>query len=124
MLLDASAVLALLQDEPGADLVRDALAGACISIVTLAEIIAKLCEKGASVQDATDAVDVLEILVLDIDRAIAVRSGMLRPLTRESGLSLGDRICLATAERRGIPVMTADRGWRSAALDVEIVQIR
>ncbi len=63
-------------------------------------------------------------MLLDVDCDIAIRSGALRPQTRRGGLSLGDRICVATAERHGLPIMTGDRSWILVALDVEIILIR
>src|SRR6202007_388558 len=96
--LDASALLALLKAEKGSDRVIKAITeGAAISAVNLSEVIAKLNEGGMPEEAIHEALDVLELDVVDFDIKHAYRAGMLRPLTRHAGLSLGDRTCLALA---------------------------
>ncbi|MBN9541896.1 MAG: type II toxin-antitoxin system VapC family toxin [Alphaproteobacteria bacterium] len=112
VVLDSSAVLALLAGEPGADLVKDALPGALLSAVNLAEIVAKLTERGMPAAEAASLIDAIGIEVVAFDALQAVRSGALRPSTRAAGLSLGDRACLALADARALPVLTADNAWR------------
>ncbi|HYY87268.1 MAG TPA: type II toxin-antitoxin system VapC family toxin [Chloroflexota bacterium] len=123
--LDASALLALLQAEPGSDTVAEAVAaGAAIGTVNLSEAVAKLVEAG--VPDATipEVVDALVLEVVDFDTELAYRAGRLRRATQAAGLSFGDRACLALAQRLGLPALTADRRWSRLALDVAIRQIR
>ena len=111
-LLDASALLALIQNEPGADTVRDAVRdGASISAVNLAEVAARLCHRGWPAEVAAAALRKLGIGFLPFDSEIALQSGALRPATAPLGLGLGDRACLATAASQGIPALTADRVW-------------
>lgn len=116
--LDASAVLALLQDEPGANHVETVIEDALISVVNVSEVLAKLIDKGASTAEATLIAASLPCQTVDMDLDLALRCGQLRGPTRDQGLSLGDRACLALAAREQLPVLTADRAW--AAIDAEV----
>lgn len=110
-LLDASAVLALLQEEPGAERVEAVLAGARIGIVNLAEVYSKLAEAGLTTEEATTSVGLLGLAVEPMDEAQALEVGRLRPLTRKQGLSLGDRSCLALAAQLDAVAVTTERSW-------------
>jgi ribonuclease VapC len=129
--LDASAMLAYLRDEPGADVVSDAIAGgAAISTVNLAEVLSRIADRGsdpiALVHQMTErgllggAIGVEPFTLAD-----AGETARLRPTTRDAGLSLGDRACLALARRLATPALTADTAWSQAPdLAVELRQIR
>ena len=124
--LDASAVLALLFEEIGADVVRKRVRGALISTVNLAEVLAKLVDKGLPIEEAARAVEMLGMEVVPLSIKQAQLSGALRPATRAVGLSLGDRACLALARDRGLPAVTAERRWpdvaKDAGVDVEVIR--
>lgn len=122
--LDSSAVLAVLRDEPGAEQVRDRLTQAVISAVNYAEVVSKLVDQGAAGDLAIRAAGELGLFVTPLDEPTATRAGALRETTRSHGLSLGDRACLALAERSGLPVLTADRAWADLDLGIEVVLIR
>lgn len=122
--LDASAILADIWDEPGAEVVRAARPGAIISAVNFAEFISKLIDRGMSGEEARLFVDRLAYQVVAADEAQALIAGMLREKTRRSGLSLGDRFCLALAQEIAAPILTSDRAWADLDLGVEIVLIR
>ncbi len=122
--LDASAVLAFLQDEPGAGSVETKLQRSIISSVNLAEVVSKLTDRGLSTGDTRVMIGHLGFEIANVDAALGVRAGLLRRDTRALGLSLGDRICLALAEREGLPALTTDRTWRDVPLDIEIIAIR
>ncbi len=126
IVLDASALLALLLGEPGADRVKAALDGALLSAVNLAEIVSHYAKLGASHADIETLLAPLPIRVVPVDTGLSYRAGMLRPLTLKGGLSLGDRYCLALAMREGIPAMTAERRWPefAAAAGVKVELIR
>ena len=112
---DASAILAMVFNEPGADKVEALLQGsaASISAVNLAEVVARLVERGFAL-DHVDAICAgLRIEVVPLDTATAQRSGKLRAATRSLGLSLGDRCCLALAQGLNAEVVTADRPWKA-----------
>jgi ribonuclease VapC len=119
--LDASALLALLQGEPGADLVADLLARSVISAVNLSEVMAKLTDHGMPAEAARAMLDRLPMAVHPFDREAAYAAGQLRRNTRGAGLSLGDRACLALAQQFGVAAVTADRAW--ASLDGGIARI-
>ena len=121
VVLDASAVLALLNAEPGSELVADALAGGVtMSAINLAEVVAKLSEAGMGADRIREAIDLLAIHIADFDADTAYQTGLLRPRTRAAGLSLGDRACLALAQRLGVPAVTTDRAWERLALGVGV----
>ncbi|HEY8574360.1 type II toxin-antitoxin system VapC family toxin [Phenylobacterium sp.] len=124
VVLDASAVLARLLSEPGEEVVSSAVEGARVSAVNLAEVIARLIDRGVPVEAAVATTAELGIDVIPFDETAALRAGTLRASTRSLGLSLGDRACLALAEMVGLPVLTADRAWAELDLDVEVVLIR
>ena len=110
-ILDASAILAVLQNESGKEKVEVMLDSSAIGRVNLTEILTSLINKGSSLEDAVAAVDSLEIPVIEFDRVQSERSAKLRPLTKHLGLSLGDRACLALAIEKDATAVTADRNW-------------
>ena len=124
--LDASALLAMLLDEPGAERVKAALDGALLCVVNLAEVVSHYAKLGASRPDIEMMLRPLPVRVVPVDVALSYVAGMLRPLTLPGGLSLGDRYCLALAKREGIPALTAERRWPdiAAAADVTVDLIR
>lgn len=122
--LDASAVLADLLDEPGAERVRAVIHGAFVSAVNYAETISKLVDKGFEPIEARKRVDELPCIVVPVEKACAAEAGMLRAATRKTGLSLGDRMCLALARQLELPALTAERLWSGLDLDVEVALIR
>lgn len=125
VVLDASALLALLHGEPGAEVVAACLPGSVISAVNLSEVIAKLSERGMPAEAIRLALDGLPIDVRPFDINAAYAAGELRPGTRAAGLSFGDRACLALAARLGVPAVTADRAWSTlAGLPVQVRIVR
>ena len=116
-ILDASAVLAVLNGEPGQKKVIPILAESAISSVNLTEVAAKLLEAGMDEAGARLAVSVLGIgEIVDFTEDLAWEAARLRPLTRGYGLSLGDRACLALAIKLKLPAVTADKEWSKLKL--------
>jgi PIN domain nuclease of toxin-antitoxin system len=113
--LDASAVLALLLGEPGADKVKAALDGSMMAMINLAEVVSHYAKLGAARSEVETLLRPLPIRLVPIDAALSYDAGMLRPITLEGGLSLGDRYCLALAKREGRPALTAERRWSMIA---------
>ena len=124
VVLDTSAVLAFVQGEPGADRTEAAMHDAIISSVNLGELVAKLVDRGGSRKDCDEILSALALDVTSHGTVEAREAGELRRVTRQHGLSLGDRACLALAKRLGHTVLTADRAWAEIDLDIEIDVIR
>jgi ribonuclease VapC len=123
--LDASALLALLKRELGSDQVALAIeSGSEISAVNLAEVVAKLAEATMPEPMIHETLDSLGLDVVPFDHRLAYRSGLLRVATKQYGLSLGDRCCLALAQDHGLPLLTADQVWRQLSVGVSIQVIR
>ena len=106
--LDASALLCLLFDEPGADRIERALPEALISAANLAEVIAKLVDRGLDGNEVLADLRELDLNVVALDRAQAEAAGLLRSATHKARLSLGDWACLALAQHRGASMLTTD----------------
>ena len=109
--LDASAILALLNQEHGEDRVARLLPQSVVSAVNAAEVLSKLVDGGMPIDAACESVDLLRLEVIDFTRRLAERSALLRPSTRKKGLSLGDRSCLALGIEMGSEVVTAEKDW-------------
>jgi PIN domain nuclease of toxin-antitoxin system len=124
VVLDASALLAVLRAEPGAERVVPRLEGARIGAVNLSEVVAKLIEDDVPEAEVRRAIGGLELDVHAFDARLAYTAGILRRSTRALGLSFGDRACLALAQSLGAPALTADRSWSRLDLGVAIEVIR
>jgi len=129
LLLDASAILAFLHDEPGADQVATALLehdACCMTAANHAEVVAKCLDRGVADEVVGAMLAELGYVVVPVAAEDGTAAGRLRSLTRNLGLSLGDRLCLAAAHRLGCPVLTADRPWLELAgtLELDILCIR
>lgn len=124
IILDSSALLAYLNAEAGAALVERALPEAAMSTVNFAETVGRLMAHGQPIESIREMFDILGLELVDFDSGLAERTGTLLAQTHPQGLSLGDRACLALAERQGAPALTADRAWAAAAVGVEIRLIR
>ena len=124
VVLDASAVLAVINGEPGAEIVQDVWMDASISAANYSEVIAKLVDTGLDDAEAIGILEALPFTVHALDVSQARQAGLLRRWTREYGLSLGDRACLALAALLGLPAMTADRAWIDVDLGIDVIVIR
>lgn len=124
VVLDASALLAILNREPGSEQWADAVADGLISAVNLSEVVARLLDLGMPVADIRRAIDPLDLEVVPFDAAQAWTAGLLRPATKAAGLSLGDRACLALGRRMRLPVLTADRAWKIQKVGAQVRLMR
>jgi len=128
--LDASALLALLKGEPGAERVAEALErGAYLSAVNLAEVLSKLADWGEDPAEAQARMAQVGLLgaaveVVPFTGEDALEVARLRALTRAYGLSFGDRACLALARRLGLPALTAERAWAELDLGIPVEVLR
>ncbi|WP_257551602.1 type II toxin-antitoxin system VapC family toxin [Sphingopyxis sp. DBS4] len=118
--LDASAVLAVIQEEPGAEQIEAHLDTGCISAVNLAEIVGKLQDRGLGDSEIDELIALLDLDTRILDKEGAVFMGKLRQTTKLAGLSLGDRACLALAHSLGATAITMDRAWKSLDIGVTI----
>jgi ribonuclease VapC len=118
--LDASALLALLRQEPGGENVRAVIADAAISAVNLAEVAGYLMRNGATLAETAEALSPLPLDRVPFDEEHAYDTAAMVTATRAAGLSLGDRACLVLAKRLGVPALTADRSWSSIASAVGV----
>jgi ribonuclease VapC len=124
-ILDASALLVLLNQESGDEQVAQAITdGAAISAVNLSEVVAKLSQAGMQETVIHEVLDPLKLDLVDFDKTSAYQAGVLRPLTKHAGLSLGDRACLALAQHLNLPILTTDKVWANLSLDIKIQVIR
>jgi ribonuclease VapC len=123
--LDASALITLFHQEPGSDKVAQAIEdGAVLSTVNLSEVASKLNELGTPEALIQTAIHVLELTIVDFNSELAYKVGLLRPLTKNAGLSLGDRACLALAQHLNLPALTTDRVWKGIIPGVNVQVIR
>lgn len=124
VVLDSSAILALLLAEPGAEMVEPVIRGAEVSIVNFCEVLTKTAEAGGDIQ-ATDAILIsYGIRIRAFRETHAIEAARLRPLTMDLGLSLGDRACLTQGLMSALPVLTADRQMAKADIGIDIRLIR
>jgi ribonuclease VapC len=124
VVIDASALLALLNAEPGADVVAEALPEGVISAVNLSEVVAKLCEAGMPEKAIHQALQPLGLEIVPFDEQQAYQAGLLRTATQDMGISLGDRACLSLSKMLGVVALTADRAWVGLSVGATIKVIR
>lgn len=122
--LDVSALLAVLQGEPGGEAVEELLGTSAISSVNWSEVIQKALEKKTGIEGLREELESLGLEVIPFTAELAEKTALLRAETRSAGLSLGDRACLALAEDLGRPAVTTDKIWGDLPLRVEVRVIR
>jgi ribonuclease VapC len=124
LVVDASAILAAIRGEAGAQAVIDGVRGARISSLNHCEIVGWLAERGSTREDIEGVVGPFDLTVEVFDRARAMAAGLLTAKIKRRNISLGDRACLALAMELGMPVMTGDRAWRDLDIGVEVQLFR
>ena len=122
--LDASALLALLNAEKGAEIVQELLPQAAISTVNLAEVVTCLSAVGMPENEIRETLSLLGLETMDFDEEQAFLAGLMVFHTHPFGLSLGDRVCLALSQATAAAAVTADRAWEGLDIGVEIRLIR
>jgi PIN domain nuclease of toxin-antitoxin system len=119
--LDASAVLAVIYQEPGAAAALAAFQGGLLSSVNAAEIMSKVARDGAPPEATLSRLSRFGLTIVPATEDHALRAAALHELP---GMSLGDRFCMALAQERGLPVVTADRAWALVRLGATVELIR
>lgn len=110
-MLDASALLAWLREEPGAEVVEERLSGSFVSAVNLSEVLQKSLAGGVEISGVVEDLVALGVSFVAFGAEQAIVAAEMWPNTRSLGLSLADRACLATAVGLGLSALTADRSW-------------
>jgi PIN domain nuclease of toxin-antitoxin system len=124
IVLDASALLALVRGEPGAEVVASYLGRAAVSSVNLSETYGRLLREAFRPHEFRRDLEALNFEIHSFDANQAFAAGRMESATRPFGLGLGDRACLALAQNLGLPAMTADRQWMKVDVGVEVKLIR
>ena len=125
-ILDSSALLAALLNEPGKERVDAVINGAMMTTVNLAEVAGHFAKLGLDHAEIETILNELPIIDVQPDRELAIEAGIMRPVGESVGLSLGDRVCLAQAKRVNATALTTDRAWKEVAdrLGVSVELIR
>lgn len=125
-ILDTSAILACLFNEPGVDLVADILmeGNGVISSANYAELVSKLVSKNMPMPEIMEITNGLDLEFIPQDKQQAQLAGELWTISKPFGLSLGDRSCLALGQMTQLPVLTANKIWKNVPAEVDIRIIR
>lgn len=124
VVLDASALLAFLHRESGADVVEPHLEGAALSAVNYSEVLKKVVENGGSLQEAAGVIQALQLDIIPFDERQAMVAAALLPKTQGKGLSFADRACLTLASELKTALYTSDRRIAEIDAPVRVVLIR
>ena len=124
VVLDASALLAYLQDEPGGEAIERVLAEAVMSSVNWAEVVQKSVAAGVVVEGMREDLEALGLEIVSFTLEDGEMAGRMWLQTRQVGLSLGDRACLSLGIRLDVPVLTSDRVWATIGLPLDVQVIR
>lgn len=124
IVFDASVILAMVHREPGYEMATEHLDKAVVSSVNFSEAVTILSRKGRSAEDIAKFLKETFLHIEDFDLEQGVIAASFDKITKEKGLSLGDRACLALAKYKNLPVLTADKVWDRLKLDIKIILIR
>lgn len=124
MVIDASALLALLFREPGAEVVKAELPFGFVSAVNVSEVLARLSLANYPLDPFIRTLAAAEVTIVPFDLEQARAAAGLIIATRPAGLGLGDRACLALALSRSMPALTADRAWTGLSIGIDVQTIR
>jgi ribonuclease VapC len=122
--VDTSAIIAFVNRETGWEAIGKHSDALYLSAVNLAECVAVIVRKGATLDGARRLMSAADFRIVDFDRDLAEQAGALIAQTKQAGLSLGDRACLALAVREKLPVLTADKAWKDLKVGVDIRLVR
>jgi ribonuclease VapC len=121
---DASSLLALAFQEPGANVVRNALQGGFVSSVNWSEFVQKVQQRGGNITPLSSIIEKLGVTIVPFTKSTAELAASLYPQTKSLGLSLGDRACLALGLEKNCEIYTTDKTWTSLKLSIKVTAIR
>ncbi|MEZ6101697.1 MAG: type II toxin-antitoxin system VapC family toxin [Pirellulaceae bacterium] len=120
VVLDTSALVAILRNEKGADQVKDRLHDALISSVTLSEVLCKTIDKSGRLEAARAMLSCLPLDTVPFDAEQAAIAASIHESTLGRGITFAGRACLALALSRQLPILTSDRQWKKLKLGVPV----
>ena len=124
VVFDASALLAIVKQELGMDVAAAKLEGAAMTTVNICEVATRLIQTGTSMPLIKQQIEAFGLEIIPVDLDLCWRAAEMRPATKAFGLSLGDRLCIALAERENVPVLTGDRQWARIGCKVRVDLLR
>jgi ribonuclease VapC len=124
VLLDASAMLAYMLAETGADVVEQHLPHAAMSTINAAEVMVRLVDRGMPLESALSMIVKTSVRIVDYTLEDAATAASLRSTTKKLGLSAADRGCMATAIRLQSDILTADKAWATLNLPIRVHLLR
>ncbi len=111
VVLDASALLALIKNETGGDIVENLLGSIVMSSVNISEVASILLDSSMALEECKDVIEPFIDSIISFDSELSFATASLKKLTKHKGLSLGDRACIALGIFLDLPVYTADKAW-------------
>ena len=124
VIIDASAIIAFIFNEPGGDRVMKFIASASISSVNLSEVVTDVLKRGVDITETRKHLSQLPLEIIPFDAELAYDAASLEKYRKSHNLSLGDRACLSTGLKLGRKIITADTKWRTLPLPIDIEVIR
>jgi PIN domain nuclease of toxin-antitoxin system len=125
IVFDSSALIMLFAKEPGYEFVKQNLKHAIISSINIAEVYKYCIEvQNLAEDDCRSLIKLSGIKIIDFCEEQALISAKIIKKTKQHGLSLGDRGCIALAMFRNHPILTCDKIWQKVDLDVEFIMAR
>jgi len=124
VVVDASALLALIKNESGAKVVEELLGNIVMSSVNTSEVVSILLDSEMSPKEAEEVIEPFISSIVPFDFKQSIECAALKKGTKHLGLSLGDRACINLGIQLGLPVYTADKIWAKLKLDCKIILVR
>jgi ribonuclease VapC len=123
--LDASALMALINNEPGAEFIEEYIEHACISSINFTEVLSKMLEQDVPAEAAQAVLDNFNLEVIAFEQKQILGTSLLRTQTKQYGLSLADRICLDLGKLLKLPIITTDQIWKKLKnQDFNVIVVR
>jgi ribonuclease VapC len=125
VILDSSALIALIKNEKGAEIVEQLLGQIVMSTLNISEAAGILIDLGMPEEECKNSIEPYVDLVVPLDMEQSFEMAYLKKLTSNKGLSIGDRACIALGIKMKLPIYTADKIWATLQLEgAEIILIR